>query len=288
MKAVRDTQQITKAMKMVSAAKLRRAQDAIIQVRPYANKLGQILRNLLENVEGEYSLDLTEEREVKNVLIVVVTSDRGLCGSFNSNLIKMAGRLLNEKYAKQHEAGTVKLLPIGKRGYEYFKRRNVPMNSDFYQLFNELNFDNTSKIAQYLIDSFTSKEFDVVEVVYSKFKNAATQIYTNEEFLPVKKVEEVQQQESSEKKIAADYIFEPSKEAIIKELFPRILRTEFHRSILDTNASEHGARMTAMDKASDNCNELIGELRISYNRARQEAITKELSEIVGGAAALEG
>jgi F-type H+-transporting ATPase subunit gamma len=284
-KAVKETQQITKAMKMVSAAKLRRAQDAIVQIRPYSDKLNEMLGNIVVSLEGEFDLALAKEREVNNVLVVLVTSDRGLCGSFNSSLIKKVKSLMSDKYASQASADNVTLLSIGKKGYESFAKKHDNINSDYVDLFSELSFSNSSDLANYIMNSFTEGKYDVIELVYSKFKNAAIQIIDSEQFLPLDKDSLVSDDASAENN---DFIYEPSKEDILEELIPKILKTYLHRALLDNNASEHGARMTAMDKATENCDELLGDLRISFNRARQEAITKELSEIVGGAAALEG
>ncbi len=281
--SVNSTQQITKAMKMVSAAKLRKAQQAIQQMRPYANKLNTMLTNILSNLEGDASTSFGEEREIQNALMVVVTSNRGLCGAFNSNVIKAAVHTMNTKFK---DAKSVKVLCIGKRGYDYFKRR-LPAEqivSDHVEIFSDLSFENIATVATELMDAFEAKEYDAIEVAYGRFKNAAMQFPESEQFLPVEKLEE----EPGERKVRADYIFEPNKETLLEYLIPSILQTQFQKFLLDTHASEHGARMTAMDKASENAEEMLKELKISYNKARQEAITRELSEIVGGAAALEG
>lgn len=281
-KSVQSTQQITKAMKMVSAAKLRRAQDAITQMRPYAQKLQELLINIVSTSDGDVSVDLATERPVENVLILLVTSDRGLCGGYNSNLIKLTKQLITQKYPSQLAAGKVEVLPIGKKGYEHFMKNGYKVVDAYWDIFTGLSFEKVQSAAQYAMNAFARKEVDAVEVVYSEFKNAASQIYIAEPFLPVRRVEET----SGKKK--ADFIFEPSKEVLIAELLPKILNTQLYKAVLDGNASEHGARMTAMDKASDNANELLKALKISYNRARQAAITTELTEIVSGAAALQG
>ena len=281
-KSVQSTQQITKAMKMVSAAKLRRAQDAITQMRPYAQKLQEMLSNIVSNSDGDVSMDLAAERPVEKVLIILVTSDRGLCGGYNSNLIKLTKLTLQEKYPAQLAKGNVQLLPIGKKGYEHFTKSGFKVVDAYWDIFTGLSFDRVQAAAQYAMEAFAAKEIDAVDVVYSEFKNAATQHFVAEQFLPVKKVAE---DKGTQK---ADFIFEPNQEVLIKELMPKILNTQLFKSVLDANASEHGARMTAMDKASDNANELLKSLKISYNRARQAAITTELSEIVSGAAALQG
>ncbi len=280
-KSVQSTQQITKAMKMVSAAKLRRAQDAITQMRPYAQKLQEMLSNIISNTEGDIAMDLAIERPVERVLVIVVTSDRGLCGGYNSNLIKLAKQVIREKYPQQFDRGNVTVLPIGKKGYEHFLKNGFKVVDAYWDIFTGLSFDRVQAASKYAMDAFAAKEFDAVEVVYSEFKNAATQRFIAEPFLPVRKTVE----ESGKK---ADFIFEPDQKVLVAELMPKILNTQLYKSVLDANASEHGARMTAMDKASDNANELLKTLKISYNRARQAAITTELTEIVSGAAALQG
>ena len=283
-RSVQNTQQITKAMKMVSAAKLRRAQDAIVRMRPYANKLNDMLRNILSNLEGELDISYGKERPIERVCVVVVTSNRGLCGAFNSNVIKAAVADIATKYAGVRSNNKLTLLFIGKRGYDYFRRRykDCPFITDYVDLFSDLSFDNVSRVSTRLMAAFENGEFDVIDVAYGRFKNAATQFTEVEQWLPVEKLEDVE----DNSRLKADYIFEPDKESLLTYLVPSILQTQFHKFLLDIHASEHGARMTAMDKATENANELLGELRITYNKARQEAITKELSEIVGGAAAL--
>jgi F-type H+-transporting ATPase subunit gamma len=281
-KSVQSTQQITKAMKMVSAAKLRRAQDAITQMRPYAQKLQELLSNIVSNSEGDMSMNLATERPVENVLVILVTSDRGLCGGYNSNLIKLAKQTINQKYASQLANGKVKILPIGKKGYEHFGKNGFNLVDNFWDIFTGLSFEKVQEAAQYATKAFEAREVDAVEIIYSEFKNAASQVYVAETFLPVPKV----QNEASAGK--ADFIFEPGKDVLVAELMPKILNTQLFKAVLDGHASEHGARMTAMDKASDNANELLKSLKISYNRARQAAITTELTEIVSGAAALKG
>jgi F-type H+-transporting ATPase subunit gamma len=281
-KSVQSTQQITKAMKMVSAAKLRRAQDAITQMRPYAHKLQEMLSNIVSNSEGDVSMALAAERPVENVMIIVVTSDRGLCGGYNSNLIKLAKQVITEKYPRQAANGKVQILPIGKKGYENFTKLGYKVVNQYWDIFTGLSFEKVQAAAKYAMDAFANKEIDAVELVFSEFKNAATQRFVAEPFLPVQKVAKTEGQKN------ADFIFEPGKDVLIAELMPKILNTQLFKATLDANASEHGARMTAMDKASDNANELLKSLKISYNRARQAAITTELTEIVSGAAALQG
>lgn len=282
-KSVQSTQQITKAMKMVSAAKLRRAQDAVTQMRPYAKKLQEMLSNIVSNSDGEVAMDLAVERPIEKVLIIVVTSDRGLCGGYNSNLIKLAKSTINEKYSSQFAKGNVKVLPIGKKGYEHFTKNGFSVVDAYWDIFTGLSFEKVQQAAKYAMDAFAAKEFDAVEIIYSEFKNAASQVFIAESFLPVQRIAPI---EGSQKK--SDFIYEPNQQVLITELMPKILNTQLFKAVLDANASEHGARMTAMDKASDNANELLKSLKISYNRARQAAITTELTEIVSGAAALQG
>lgn len=280
--SVQSTQQITKAMKMVSAAKLRRAQEAILQMRPYAQKLQEVLSNIISNIEGGASIKLAEERPVEKILFIVVTSDRGLAGAYNTNIIKLAKQTIANKYNAQLGKGNVVVWGIGKKGYESFTKAGYKTSADYKDIFLNLKFENVQAASQAAMKAFENKEFDAVELVYSEFKNAATQRFVVERFLPIPKV----QKKAGAKK--ADFIFEPDKEELIAELMPKILNTQLYKAVLDANASEHGARMTAMDKASDNANELLKTLRISYNRARQAAITTELTEIVSGAAALQG
>lgn len=281
MKSVNSTQQITKAMKMVSAAKLRKAQDAIVKMRPYADKLNSMLRNVLAAAEGEASSSFGVEREVKNATLVVITSNRGLCGAFNTNIIKAAIHEINTNLSAQLKAGTLTIVPIGKRGYDFFRRnyKNCKIESSYVTLFDNLDFENTVQVPRLLMDQFAKTETDHVVVCYSMFKNAATQVPMAVQYLPVPKME-------ANTKRRVDYIFEPEKEKLLETLVPGILEVQFQKYLFDTHASEHGARMTAMDKASTNADELLASLKINYNKARQEAITKELSEIVGGAAAL--
>ncbi len=281
-KSVQSTQQITKAMKMVSAAKLRRAQESIIQMRPYAQKLQEMLSNIVSNMEGGASMKLAEERPVEKVLLIVITSDRGLAGAYNSNIVKLAKQTIAEKYAAQMKKGNVAIWNIGKKGYESLSKAGYKTDAAYKDIFLQLTFENVQAAAQAAMKAFENREFDAVEVIYSEFKNAATQRFVAEQFLPIPKVAK----KAGAKK--ADFIFEPDKEQLLAELMPKILNTQLYKAVLDANASEHGARMTAMDKASDNANEILKQLKISYNRARQAAITTELTEIVSGAAALNG
>lgn len=283
MKSVSSTQQITKAMKMVSAAKLRKAQDAIVRMRPYADKLNYILRNVLSAVEGDVSINFGKERPVQHATMVVITSNRGLCGAFNTNIVKAAAREMESRFSAQRAAGKLTIIPIGKRGYDFFRRnfKDCTIVKDYITLFDNLEFDHTVVVPRALMDQFSKGETDAVMVFYGRFKNAATQFAETVQYLPVPKIEAATTRR-------VDYIFEPEKEMLLNTLVPSILEVQFQKYLLDTHASEHGARMTAMDKATTNADEMLSALKISYNNARQEAITKELSEIVGGAAALGG
>jgi len=268
---------------MVSAAKLRRAQDAITQMRPYARKLQEMLMNIVSGSEGGGGSALSVERPVEKVLFIVITSDRGLAGAYNSNVIKLTRQAISEKYTTQQSKGNVHIWAIGKKGYEHFiKSSAFKTDAAFKDIFLNLTFENVQACAQAAIKAFTNKEYDAVEIVYSEFRNAATQRFSVERFLPIPKVVAKDGVKKS------DFIFEPVREELIAELMPKILNTQLYKAVLDANASEHGARMTAMDKASENANELLKSLKISYNRARQAAITTELTEIVSGAAALKG
>jgi F-type H+-transporting ATPase subunit gamma len=282
--SVMSTQQITKAMKMVSASKLRRAQNAITQIRPYTTKLKEIIDNLQSSMEGDIDLALSEVRPAQNVAVVLMTSDKGLCGGFNSNLIKTARRLVEEKYAAQQANGTLTIIPIGKKGFEFFRKAGYRIDDRHQHLFQSLSFENSSKVSEELIVAFLGKQYVVIEVVYSEFKNPVVQFYRNYQLLPIAPIEAP----AEAKALRHDYLLEPGKVEIIENLIPAFLKIEFHRALLDTNASEHGARMTSMDKATENAGDLLRDLRLQYNRARQAAITTEITEIVGGAAALEG
>jgi F-type H+-transporting ATPase subunit gamma len=280
--SVSSTQQITSAMKMVSAAKLRRAQDAITQMRPYASKLKDILENLsasLDSSDGQYS----KQRPVKSVLLVVITSNRGLCGGFNANVLKAASKLAREDY----KGNNVSVLCIGKKASDYFKNTEYgiigsDMPRGLNELFDELTFLNVAPVAEKIMQVFVDGQFDKVELIYNQFKNAAVQITTTEQYLPV------QAPPVTENKKVGEYIFEPSKEFIVADLIPRSLKTQLFKALLDSHAAEHGARMTSMHKATDNAGALIKELKLTYNKARQAAITNEILEIVGGAEALAG
>ncbi len=284
--SVNSTQQITKAMKMVAAAKLKRAQDNILKIRPYAEKLSGILKNISSSIESSGTDNLFAiNRDVKNVLIIVVTSDRGLAGAFNANVIKGVLTVVAEKYADLDAQGKITYLCVGKKGFDFFSKRNVPIISDYIGAFQNINFEKVRAIAEFAMDSFVTEKYDRVEIVYNEFKNVATQVVRKAQFLPIEN-NEVQANAQTASDI--DFIYEPSKDFIVKELIPKSLKIQFYKALLESNASEHGARMTAMDKATDNAKELLKELRLSYNRSRQAAITKEILEIVGGAEALKG
>jgi F-type H+-transporting ATPase subunit gamma len=275
--SVGSTMQITSAMKMVSAAKLKRAQDAIIQMRPYANKLTELLKNLSASLDSSDGGVYTQEREIKNVLLVTVTSNRGLCGGFNAYIMKKAKSLINEEYAN----AKVSILSIGKKSSEHFTKNGFNVASTHDALFGDLTFENVSIVAKGIMEQFVEGDYDKVVLVYNQFKNAATQIIMTENFLPV-------QAADNDSEVVVDYIFEPTKQEIVEQLIPKSLKTQLFKAVLDSHAAEHGARMTAMHKATDNASELKKELTLTYNKARQAAITNEILEIVGGAEALSG
>jgi F-type H+-transporting ATPase subunit gamma len=281
--SVSSTQQITKAMKMVSAAKLKRATNAIVQLRPYATKLNELLANLSASLEDGSSPYL-QEREPVRVLVVVVSSNRGLAGAFNANVIKTANNLIAEKYSKQLQAGNVSIVAIGKKSQEFYQRRKYNVIGNNNDLYLDLNFENASKITESIMQGFVNGDYDRVELVYNHFRNAAVQHLIAEQLLPVPKTETKADVKASN----VDYILEPSQEEIVEQLIPKNIKIQLYRAVLDSNASEHGARMTAMDKATENAGDLLKALKLSYNQARQAAITTELTEIVSGAAALAG
>jgi F-type H+-transporting ATPase subunit gamma len=288
--SVSSTQQITKAMKMVSAAKLKRATNAIVQLRPYANKLKDLLANLSASLEDGASPYL-QQREPVRVLVVVVSSNRGLAGAFNANVIKTANNLIAEKYSEQLRAGNVSIVAIGKKSQEFFERRKYNVIGNNNDLYHDLNFVNASKITESIMKGFINGDYDRVELVYNHFRNAAIQYQVAEQLLPVplpeaKPKEELKKEAVTETQV--NYILEPSQEEIVEQLIPKSIKIQLYRAVLDSNASEHGARMTAMDKATENAGDLLKALKLSYNQARQAAITTELTEIVSGAAALGG
>ncbi len=284
--SVKSTQQITSAMKMVAASKLRRAQSAIIRMRPYAAKLQEFLQNLSVSLDaGDSSSVYSVQRQPEKVLIVVVTSNRGLCGAFNANVMKMANNLMADKYAAQHQKGNVSLMTIGKKATEFYKRKNYKVIESHDDVFNHLTFENVSVIAENVMNLFSNKSFDRIEIIYNQFKNAATQKLVAEQFLPVLPPAK---DDTKKKNSKVDYIFEPSKEEIVLDLIPKSLKIQFYKALLDSYASEHGARMTAMHQATDNAKEILKDLNLAYNKARQASITGEILEIVGGAEALKG
>ncbi|ALD21921.1 ATP synthase F1 subunit gamma [Hymenobacter sp. DG25A] len=280
--SVSSTQQITKAMKMVAAAKLRRAQDNILRMRPYAQRLNSILSNLTGLAGGEIVSEYAVQREVRRVLVIAVTSDRGLAGAFNSNVFKGVNALVQERYAAQAAAGNITVLAIGKKAHDYFGKRG-PLLGDYNHVFTKLSFDTVRVAAEQAMEGFRTGQFDEVVMVYNEFKNVATQIVRTQQLLPLVPAELPQ---GTTETMNVDYIFEPSKEEIIQTLIPQSLKVQLYKAVLESNASEHGARMTAMDKATDNAGELLKQLKLTYNRTRQAAITTEILEIVGGAEAL--
>jgi len=272
--SVSSTMQITSAMKMVSAAKLKKAQDAITAMRPYSNKLTELLQSLSSTLDADSGSKYSVQREVKNVLVVAITSNRGLCGAFNSNIIKQTNTLINDVYSDKN----VSVLAIGKKANDAFAKQDRVIGNKS-EVFDDLTFENVAEIAEMLMEKFVAGEFDKIELVYNSFKNAATQVIMSEQFLPIVPVE-------GDSNANLDYIFEPSKEEIVETLIPKSLKTQLFKGIRDSFASEHGARMTAMHKATDNATELRDQLKFTYNKARQAAITNEILEIVGGAEAL--
>jgi len=282
--SVKSTRQITSAMKMVAAAKLRRAQDKIVRLRPYANKLYEIIVGLSQSLaDSEVDNIYGRVSAPEKILIVVITSNRGLCGAFNTNVIKETRRIISEKYSDQFRNGNLKLMTIGKKGFDYFRKQAVNMLPEQNNLLHELSFDNVAMVAEQVMSSFTSGEFDRVELIYNQFKNAAVQNLTNELFLPVEAVPA-----GKVKTTPVDYIYEPNQEDIIKELIPKSLKIQFYKAVLNSFVAEQGARMTAMHKATDNATNMIRDLTLQYNKARQAAITNQILEVVSGAEALRG
>ncbi|MCF8379270.1 MAG: ATP synthase F1 subunit gamma [Bacteroidales bacterium] len=283
--SVTSTRQITSAMKMVSAAKFKRAQDAIVELRPYANHLQSVLSSLGDALKADEENVYVNAKETGKVLLVVVTSNRGLCGGFNSNVVKKTLSLINNEFAPYSKKNGVDLFLIGKKGSDFFKKTDRNIVGIHNEIFADLNHASASKLASEIIEKFLSGEYNRIEIVYNQFKNAAVQILTNEQFLPIK-IEE--KEEKSSMHTFTDYIFEPTKEYLVKVLIPKSLKLQFFKAVLDSVASEHGARMTAMHKATDNATEMIKDLKLEYNKARQASITNEILEIVSGANALEG
>ncbi|RLD55073.1 MAG: ATP synthase F1 subunit gamma [Bacteroidetes bacterium] len=283
--SVASTMQITNAMKMVSAAKLKKAQDAIVQFRPYAEKLQEILASVGDSIKDDEDNQYVVQRDKERILLVLITSNRGLCGAFNSNAIKATITRALTTFDNQMMARQIDFIAIGKKGADFLRKKGYNVIFDGSEIFDDLTFDRVAQVANMIMGLFTDGEYDHVDVIYNRFKNAGTQILTEEQFLPIK-ADELAEESGPVSNV--DYIFEPTKEYIVQELIPRSLRLQFYKAILDSHASEHGARMTAMHKATDNATELLKELSLQFNKARQAAITNEILEIVGGAEALKG
>jgi F-type H+-transporting ATPase subunit gamma len=284
--SIKSTQQITSAMKLVAASKLRRTQNAVQALAPFASKLREILGNLSGSIDNTEEAVFTTVRPVQNVLVVVVTSNRGLCGPFNTNVIKAAKAYIEEKYHDLNKNGHLEIFTIGKKGTDFFKKNKFNVVNSNNEIFDTLTFANTTAIAEALMAAFAAKKYDKIEIIYNHFKNAGQQVMTIDQFLPIIPVKVAQTSKDSQQK--ADYIFEPEKAVLIRELLPKMLKVQLYKTILDSFAAEHGARMTAMSQATENASELLKALKLSYNKARQASITKELLEIVSGAEALKG
>ncbi len=284
--SVISTQQITKAMKMVSASKLRRAQDAIIMMRPYASKLRDIMENISGSLEGNSGGQFATVRPANKILIIAVSSNRGLCGAFNANINRTVSRLIREKYPEQSKAGNLKVIAIGKKTADFFSKLKQNYAGHHNEVYNNLNFENVSRIAEEIMSQFAAGEYDRVELVYNQFKNAAVQIVMSEQLLPIAPAKS--NPIAGKNKTVNDYIFEPDKEELVLQLIPKAVKVQLYKAVLDSHASEHGARMTSMSKATDNAGEILKELKLSYNKARQASITGEILEIVAGAEALNG
>ena len=282
--SVKSTRQITSAMKMVAAAKLRKAQDAIIQMRPYANKLHEILENLTAFLDSESGSIFAQDRDLEHVLLIVITSNRGLCGAFNSNVAKKVIQVIEEEYSALWENENLEIMSIGKKGSDLLHSKGYQSAYNLHEILDVLNFENVVPVVTGIMEQFVDGKYDKVEFFYNQFKNAANQELIREQFLPIVHEEKFEDRFESQ----LDFILEPSTQKIIDELIPKSLKIQFYKTILDSNASEHGARMTAMHKATDNATDLIRELQLNYNKARQSAITKEILEIVSGAEALKG
>lgn len=287
--SVKSTQQITNAMKMVAASKLRKAQTAIIKLRPYAAKLREILQNLSTSADSSEDNIYARERRPEKILLVVIASNRGLCGAFNSNIMKMAVTLMATTWQEQFSKNQLHLVTIGRKATEYFRKRKYPVIASHDDLFDNLTFQNASSVAEFLMKSFASVEYDRIELIYNQFKNAAVQKLIVEQYLPILPPASTPAANApASGKPLPDYLFEPGKEVIIRELIPKTLRIQLFKAVLDSFASEQGARMTAMQKATENAKDLLRDLNISYNKARQNSITNAILEIVSGAEALKG
>ena len=277
--SVNSTRKITSAMKMVAAAKLRKAQSAIIQMRPYAEKLQDIMDHVMSSAESLEDNVYAEKRNADKVLLIVIVSNKGLCGAFNANVIKQGAELIQDEYSEQYAAGNVDIYTIGKKANDLLHTRKISVKGSFEEIYNDLNFKKVSELAQKIMDQFTEKEYDQIQIIYNQFKNVAVQKLTVEQYLPIAI-------KNNEDEAHDDYIYEPNKEQITEQLIPYALKIQLYKAILDSNASEQGARMTAMHKATDNATELLKDLKLTYNKARQASITNEILEIVGGAEAL--
>jgi F-type H+-transporting ATPase subunit gamma len=272
------TQQITKAMKMVAASKLRKAQDKILQMRPFSQKISDLLNNTIQALEGTYESEFAVEREIKRILIIPITSDRGLCGAFNSNIFRKVRDLIEGEYSDYYRNNNLLIMPLGKKSYDFYRKRNFMIIDQFWGIFFQLNFKKVQAAADYVLNGYKKREFDKVIIIYNEFKNVATQILKSDQFLPIK----IETGNTSRKR-KSNYIFEPAIFNVVGQLIPKSLSIQFFKNILESNASENGARMTAMDQATENASDLLSNLRLTYNRTRQSAITKEINEIVGGA-----
>ena len=281
--SVKSTRQITSAMKMVSAAKLRKAQESIIQLRPFYAKMQDILKHVSDSIEENHENVFVRSTDSGRVLLVVITSNRGLCGAFNSNIVKRAIQCIHGQYYEAYQAGKLDIISVGKKGADLLKSKNYQITSTYHQLFDKLTFDHSVQLSNQLLQEFISEKYGIIKLIYNQFQNAAVQAVSEEFLLPV--LSDVATEDKYESR--TDYILEPSATAILNEMFPYTLRVQFFRALLESNASEHGARMTAMHKATDNATEFIRELELNYNKARQAAITSEILEIVGGAEALK-
>ena len=285
--SVKSTQQITRAMKMVAASKLRRAQDRLLQMRPYADKLRQLLANVSRNLSEDNTSVYATERDVRNVLLVIFSSDRGLCGAFNSNIFRSTRQFISNEYETYERNNRLFVMPVGQKAYDYYNKRGYQTINDFHELFGEQTFENVQNAASFAMKEFEQGRYDKVLLVYNRFKNVAQQTVTVEQMLPIQALSE-EQQEADPNETPIDYIYEPNEEFVVQNLIPQSLKIQFYRAYLESNASEQGARMTAMDQATDNAGELLKDLKLTYNRTRQAAITKEILEIVAGAEALGG
>ena len=284
--SVKSTQQITSAMKMVAASKLRKAQNAIVKLRPFAGKLAELLQKLSASLDDEIDNIYGQQRDPKKVLIIIIASNRGLCGAFNANVIKSANNLIEHTYSQANKSGNLQLVTFGKKVTEYYLKKQVKIRSSYDEIYDNLTYDNVSPIAEGFMKAFAEKEFDKIIIVYNQFKNAVVQQLVNEQFLPIAPPVPIVDP-AAKNNVVLDYIFEPSKEEIIAALIPKSLKIQLYKALLDSFASEQGARMTSMAQATDNATDLLKELQLAYNKARQWAITKEILEIVSGAEALK-